>query len=378
MKKICFVTTVSLTMDAFILKFAEYLKNTGDYDISLACKTDPEFEKRVPEGIHFYPIPIERGASLSIFKATSVLEKLFLEQKFDMVQYSTPNASYCAAIAAEKAGIPVRLYSQCGLVYIGFTGIKRSIFKKIEKITCEKSTVVEPVSQSNLDYSVEEGLYLASKAHVVGKGSSSGVDLEKFDISMKDAYRKEFRNKLGISEHDLVYGFIGRLDRDKGINELLSAYQQVMNEHTHLLMVGPEDKMDKLDQQLYQWSLNEPSVIYTGFSSDTPQYLSCMDIFILPSYREGFGSVVIEAEAMGVPVIVTDIPGPREAMEDQKTGISVKKEDAAELADAMKLLANDKHTRECYGKSGNQYVREWFEQKKLFQMMREDRDSLLV
>lgn len=371
------MTTVHDTLDSFVLDLAKYLQSTNEYCISFACQADREFEKELPYYISFFPITIERGANLTVFTATQELKQLFKREKFDIVQFSTPNASFCASIAAKFAGIPIRLYCQWGLAYVGFHGWKRLVFKMLEKITCHNATVIEPDSEGNLDFSVQEGLYPRSKAHVVGKGSASGVNILKFDFDKKSEWRSKIRKQYAIADGDIVFGFVGRLDRDKGLNELIKAYNSIKNNCTHLLIVGPADKQDTLDQKLYSASKQDKSIIYTGKVLNVEQYLSAMDIFVLPSHREGFGSVVIEAEAMGLPVIVTDIPGPTEAMCNGSTGILVKKGNIETLQQAMKVLAENQELRQQYGKSAVLFVRDNFEQRQLFQKIEQDRKALV-
>ena len=377
MIRICFVTTVPLTINAFIRKTAEYLHDKGDFDITYVCDYDKDFEASLPAYVHYHPIAMARGVSLGGIKATGVMADYFKQEQFDIVQFASPNASFYASIAAKKAGIPVRLYCQWGIAYVGFTGLKRSILKCLERTTCHNATVIEPDSHGNVEFSVKEGLYPITKARVIGNGSAAGVDLQKFDCSKKKEYRTAIRKQYGIPEQDLVYGFVGRLDKDKGVNELLTAYRTVKNDHTHLLMVGPKDKELTLDQELYQWSKNEPSVIYTGGVSIVEQYLAAMDLFILPSYREGFGSSVIEAEAMGLPVIVTNIPGPTEAMEDGKTGIVIQKADVSSLQAAMEKLAGNESLRMQYGTAGHLFADTHFEQNALFEQIYLDRKALV-
>ena len=129
MKKICFVTTVSLTMKAFVLETAKYLHNEGGYDVTLICNNDDEFAASLPEYIKFIPVSMARGVDLSVFSSILAFIKIFKEQKFDMVQFSTPNASLAASIAAKICKVPVRLYCQWGIRYVGFSGIARKIFK---------------------------------------------------------------------------------------------------------------------------------------------------------------------------------------------------------------------------------------------------------
>lgn len=379
MKKICFISTIPSTLRTFVLKTAIYLHENTDWDISFICSEDEEFASELPEFIHYFPVPMERGISISGIKSMMQMKKIFVKEKFDLIQYSTPNASLYAALAGKLAGIPVRLYCQWGMVYVGFEGIKRQVFKDIEKIVCKLSTWIEPDSVSNLNFAHEENLYPQTKGSVIWNGSACGINLEKFDISQKIKYRKDIREKYNFPEDSFVYGFVGRITKDKGINELLAAFKQIYesNSNVYLMMVGTTEKDDTVDESLFLWSKKCEHVIYTGFTDIVEQYLSAMDTYILPSYREGFGMGVVEAEAMGVPVIVTSIPGPVDAMKENETGIVVKKGSIKELLRAMKKLYEDKHIRKEYSSNAYDFAINNFEQKKLFGKILLDRKRLL-
>ena len=379
MKKICFISTIPSTLRTFVLKTAIYLHENTDWDISFICSEDEEFASELPEFIHYFPVPMERGISISGIKSMMQMKKIFVKEKFDLIQYSTTNASLYAALAGKLAGIPVRLYCQWGMVYVGFEGIKRQVFKAIEKIVCKLSTWIEPDSVSNLNFAHEENLYPQTKGSVIWNGSACGINLEKFDISQKIKYRKDIREKYNFPEDSFVYGFVGRITKDKGINELLAAFKQIYesNSNVYLMMVGTTEKDDTVDESLFLWSKKCEHVIYTGFTDIVEQYLSAMDTYILPSYREGFGMGVVEAEAMGVPVIVTSIPGPVDAMKENETGIVVKKGSIKELLRAMKKLYEDKHIRKEYSSNAYDFAINNFEQKKLFGKILLDRKRLL-
>jgi len=379
MYKICFVTTVSLTLKSFVLDFAKAMHETGDFEIHFVCDYDESFEKMLPEYIHYKPISMKRGVSFDGLKAISEMAKYFKKEKFDLVQYSTPNAACYASIAAKLVGIPCRLYCQWGIAYVGFNGIKRQIFKLIERIVCFCSTKIEPDSFGNLRFSREEGLYGANKSDVIWNGSASGVNLNKFNILKKEQWRSEIRGKYAIPAEATVYVFIGRITRDKGINELFEASKALISQKNdvYLLLVGSMEKNETVDSTLYDWSQSEQRVIYCGYTNEVEKYLAASDVFLLPSYREGFGSVVVEAEAMGVPVIVSDIPGPTDAMIDGKTGLLTPKADATKLFDNMLHLYENQSLREEYSKNGVELARESFEQNELFKRMIEDRRSMI-
>ena len=376
MKKICFVTTISATLSSFVVETAKYIHNNTDWDITFICNYDEEFEKSLPEYIHYIPVPMERGISIAGVKAMLEMKKIFKREKFDLIQYSTPNASLYASMAGRLAHVPVRLYCQWGMAFVGFQGLKRKIFQMEEKYVCHLSTHIEPDSNSNLRFAHEIGLYPKSKGSVIWNGSACGVNLTKFDISNKEEYRKDIREQLDIPEDAFVYGFVGRITRDKGVNELLEAYKK-LNDDSYLIMVGRSEVDETINQELYTWASKNEKIKFTGYTTFVEQYLSAMDCYILPSYREGFGMGVVEAEAMGVPVIVTDIPGPTDAMIDNETGIVVQKADVESLYNAMISIREDKVRYFAMAEKAHDFAVNNFEQKQLFNYILEDRKKLL-
>lgn len=373
--KICYVTTIPATIQSFILPLAEYLHENTDWDISFICSDDEDFEKSLPEYIHFYPVHMERGISLTGVKAMLSMRVIFKREKFDIVQYTTPNASLYAAMASKMAKTPIRLYNQGGIIYVGFSGLKRKMFKFVEKITCCLSTRIEPVSKTNLNYAISEKLFEPEKGEVIWNGSVCGVDFKKFDISKKEKFRDEIRKKYNITDDAFVYVFIGRVTRDKGVNELLYSFKALCEKNTYLFLVGNNEVDENIDMELYDWSLTSDDVIYTGNVNDVEKYLSAADCYILPSYREGFGISIIEAEAMGLPVIVTDIPGPIDAVNKDITGLLVKKADKESLLDAMRRIRNIDYIK--MGQEGHKFAYDKFEQKQLFDKIVESRNRIL-
>lgn len=182
MKKICFVTTTSATLKSFVLNFAKYLHANTDWDISFISDNDDEFAKELPEYIHYFPVSMKRGISFDGLKAIKEIEKICKREKFDLIQYSTPNAALYTSIASKRAKIPVRLYCQWGMVFVKFSGWKRKLFKAEEKLVCKNSTWIEPDSKSNLIFARNNKLYKEEKSSVVWNGSACGVSLEKYYI----------------------------------------------------------------------------------------------------------------------------------------------------------------------------------------------------
>ena len=379
MKKICFITTIAPTLEGFVFEFAKYMHSMTGYDITFICDYDSEFEKKIPDYVHYIPIEMKRGISINGLKACIKMISIFKKNKFDIVQYSTPNASLYASIAGKIAKIPVRLYCQWGLAYMGFKGLKKSVFYAAEKLVCKLSTWIEPDSKGNLDFCHAQKLYPADKGSVINNGSACGVSLEKFDIKLKKEYRNEIRNKYNISQDAFVYGFVGRITGDKGINELLSATQNLLKTYNdiYVLFVGEFDKKYSISRELLEWSKSDKHIIYCGATSNAEKYYAAMDCYVMPSYREGFGLTVVEAGAMGLPVICTNIPGPTDAIVDGVTGIVIEKQNVCELENAIKKLYSDRELAAKLGSAGLKNVMENYEQKTLFRYILDDRLKLM-
>lgn len=337
MKKICYVVTIPLTIRAFFIPQLHFLADNG-YEVTVICSKDDELQSELGDKVKFIPVNIPRGINpLGMIKAITVLRKIFSREKFDIVQYSTPNASLCAAIAASISNIECRNYHLMGFRYLGANGIMRSVLKTLEKITCSYSTTIECVSKSNLKLGIEEKVFSADKASVVWNGSTGGVDLKRFDISNKELWRKQIRCELQLDENDLLFAYVGRITRDKGIDELLEAFFS-LDVEAKLLIIGSDEGVDTLNKTLWDKAVNSENVIIHHQVDDVEKYYACSDVLVLPSYREGFGNVIIEAAAMGVPAIVSDIPGPIDAVVEGKTGYICQCKDFKSILEAMNRI----------------------------------------
>lgn len=365
MKKICFITTVSLTMKAFVLESAKYLHHKGRYDITLICNNDEEFAKDLPDYIKFIPVSMARGIDASVFSSILEFIKIFKREKFDLVQFATPNASLAASIAARICRIPTRLYCQWGIRYVGFNGAPRKIFKLIEKFVCSNATDINAVSPMNKDFSVNEGLYKESKAVVVGRGGTIGVDLVNYDITQKNKLRYDIRKTYDIGEDAFVFGFAGRVSADKGCNELFNAFKMLLKEKENvvLLIAGPLEENCGIDTEILEWVKNSSQVVLTGQIENALMcnYYSAMDVLVHPTYREGFGMVIQEAAAMGCPVITTEIPGASEVLENGKSCLLVNPKDTDSLCKKMLQMCNNPQETQTMGKNAREFVEKHYE-----------------
>ncbi len=380
-KKICIATTVSITIKSFALETAKYLHEKCGYDVTFICDYDAEFEKSLPDYLHYIPVKMARGIDLSGFVSAWRFYKIFRKEKFDLVQYSTPNAACYASIAAFLARVPKRLYAQWGIRYIGLSGISRKIFKFLEKMVCILSTDIRSVSRLNKEFAISERLYKAEKAIVVGNGGTIGVDMTEFDIGKKQTWKNEVRSKYGLSENDFVYGFSGRASADKGCGELLAAYKSISqsNSRVKLLMVGPFEDDSKVDAELLFWAKESDGVIFTGNidKQNMRKYYSAMDVLVHPTYREGFGMVIQEAGALGVPVITTKIPGASEVMEDGRSCYLVEAKSAEALETAMLSALNDSEKLEMLGAGAYKRTSELYNRPIMLENLRLDYMKIL-
>lgn len=376
MKKICYIVTIPLTIRAFFIPQLKYLSKAG-YDITVICSDDKALQKELGENIKYIPIEIPRGISIVKSIQTIIqLEKIMKKEKFDMVQYSTPNAAFCSSIASKLVNIEVRNYHLMGYRYEGNKGILRFILKLLEKITCVLSTSIECVSKSNLEFGVNEKLFKKTKATVVYNGSSGGINLQRFSINCKDKWRKEIRGKYQISMNKIVYGFVGRITKDKGIKDLLEVFKSLDYDNTVLMLVGPLENESELNDELMLWAKKNPKVIFVGSKEDVEKYHAAMDVLILPSYREGFGNVLIEAQSMGVCVIASDIPGPQDAMVHKQTGLLFPLKNKNELKNCMITLLN-KEIRNKYSKEARIFIENNFDQEVLNRYILQRKQELL-
>lgn len=374
MYKICYVVTIPVTIESFFIPQLQYLALNG-FDVTVACSDDANLQKKLGKSVRFYPIDIPRGISVkgSVY-ALKTLIQFFAKEKFDLIQYSTPNAAFYSSISARIVGCKVRNYHLMGFRYLGASGSGMFFLRILEKLTCLNSTSIECVSKSNLEIGVAEKLFSREKATVVWNGSTGGVDLAKFDFTRRIQWRREIRNELGYAENDFVYGFVGRITRDKGVNELLAAFLE-LKDNSKLLLIGDIEQNNYLDKELLAKAQENSNIEIHGFVSDVERFYAAIDVLVLPSYREGFGNVVIEAGAVGTPAIVSDIPGPVDTIEREKTALVVPAKDAKSLGEGLKQIRERDYV--VMGKKAAQFVREKFDNRVLCEKILERKEMLL-
>jgi len=295
------------------------------------------------EGIPTYVVEMTRRITpLKDLKALLRLIRIFRREKPFIVHTHTPKAGTLGMLAAYLTRVPHRFHTVAGLPLLEATGRKRKLLDSVEKLTYRCATQVLPNSFGLRDIILEAGYTQPEKLHVIGQGSSNGIDTNHFDPEKIDESTKmALKQELGISADKFVFVFIGRLVTDKGVNELVEAFSSLNKEFedTVLLMCGYyEERLDPLKESTDQKIKNEENIIFPGGVEDVRPYLAISNLLVFPSYREGFPNVVMEAGAMGLASIVSDINGCNEIIQSEVNGKIVPVKDVEELHYAMRTL----------------------------------------
>lgn len=358
-KKICFVVSAPSTAMAFLKDHIACLSDY--YDVYLVANIHDASEIEGLKLAGYKSIGIERRPNISMdLKALGELRRYFKEMQFDCVQSQASKPSLLMAIAAKQAKVPVRIRIFTGQIWCNMTWPKRQIFKLFDKFTVRLNTHLLADGKPQMEYLIEQGVVKRDKIRVLGNGSICGVDISKFNPSEK--IREEVRKELGYSENDVVYAFLGRLKKEKGIREILSAFDKLITEcpKSRLLLLGYDE------ENCAAWINDFPNISdgtkvnFYGFTKEPFKVLQAGDVYVLPSYREGFGMSVLEASCMKLPVICSDIYGMADTFVDGVTGLKCKVRDDVTLYECMKKLYRDKELREQMGKSGRKRVEELF------------------
>ena len=335
------VTTVPISMDKLL---HGQLRFMSTYFEVVAISSDREYLERVGvrEGVRTFPIVMSRKITpLADFLAICKLYFFLRKEKPLLVHSHTPKAGLVAMIASKLAGVPHRLHTVAGLPLLETSGVKRTILNWVEKLIYVCATNVYPNSFGLQEIIVQNKFCHSSKLKVLGNGSSNGIDIEYFNPSLfKDSQILALRQQLHIGSSDFVFVFVGRLVSDKGINEMVAAFERHQTQHplSKLLLVGDyEADLDPLLPNTLQAIQTNDAIITTGFQADVRPYLALSNALVFPSYREGFPNVVMQAGAMGLPCIVTDINGCNEIIKEGVNGVIV----SVKNTDKLLLFMNE-------------------------------------
>ncbi len=304
------------------------------------------------------------------------LTLFFLTHRFDIVHSTTPKAGLLTALAAFLSGIPVRIHTFTGQRWVTLNGPERWISRAADKLIGALNTRCYADSRSQARFLVAEGLLSAGKIGVIGQGSLAGVDMTRFDPDrFSSAEKRQLRQSLSIAASSKVLIFVGRISPDKGIVELVSAFGELqkMKYDVDLVLVGPQDQDRGGSGSLDLDDAGRSSRIhYVGYTECPESYLAISDIFCLPSYREGFGTVVIEAAAMAIPTVGTMINGLIDAIVDGETGILIPPRDERALLWALKRLLDHPEELSRMGKSARRRCLRHFDARQVNERLAEE------
>lgn len=340
--RVCLVVASPLTVRAFLAPHLAAL--AGRYDVSVVANAAAGAFADLPA--RFHPVAIARPvAPLADLQALIALYRFFARERFDLVHSVTPKAGLLAMLAARLAGVPVRVHTFTGQVWATREGAARAALRSIDRVIASCATQVLVDSRSQRDFLVENGVVSAAKSAVLAGGSICGVDGERFHPDA--AARAKVRDALGIPADAVVFVYVGRLNRDKGLLDLAAAFAGIAGEFpgARLLFVGP-------DEEGLRARLEGTSLSCVAETTRPQDYLAAADVFCLPSYREGFGQSTLEAAACALPVVASRIYGIVDAVVDGETGLLHAPRDVAALRAHLETLARDAQLRRRLGEAG--------------------------
>jgi len=345
-QKLIRITTVPLSLDKLLSGQLRFMSKK--YQV-IAVSSEKEYLEKVgaKEGVPTFHLEMTRQITpladvLAVIRLYSFLRK---EKPF-IVHSHTPKAGIVGMLAAKLAGIPHRLHTVAGLPLLESRGLKRKLLDFVEKVTYACATAVYPNSNGLKDIIIKNHYCTASKLKVIAQGSSNGIDTAFFNPDLyTEAQSQTLKEKWGLSDKDFVLIFVGRLVTDKGINELVAAFQQVhkMHDHLRLLLVGDyEAHLDPLSPATIEIIQKNEAIIAVGFQYDVRPFFAIANALVFPSYREGFPNVVMQAGAMNLPCIVSNINGCNEIIQEGSNGTIMPVKNSEAIVEKIRQFVEEK------------------------------------
>jgi glycosyltransferase involved in cell wall biosynthesis len=366
-KKLAIVCAIDITLKILLLAQIKSAQKEG-YIIHGICTKGPSLNFLQKNNIKMYPVTIKRSISpLSDLIALWKMYRYFKSESIDIVHTHTPKCSLLGQLAAKLAGVPIIINTVHGFYFHdNMKPFIRRFYVAIELIAAKCSTMLLSQNPEDIETAVELGICKRDKIKLLG----NGVDLSKFDPGQFDTdFRTTKRAQIGLPNDAIVVGIIGRLVREKGFIELFKAMQKIMasNNQVWLLIIGPEDpeKTDGISPDtIRQYNIQE-NTQWLDYREDIPELLACCDIYTLPSWREGFPRSAIEAAAMGLPIVATNIRGCRQVVDDGLTGLLVPLHDINALIAGLEKLIYNKDLRDKMGQAGYKKARQAFDEQRV-------------
>ena len=370
--KIIRTTTVPVSLNTFCRGLLRELQEQDGYEVvAVSSPGDAMREIEEREGVRTVAVPMERHISpLKDLKSLFGLIRVFQKEKPTMVHSMTPKAGLLSMMAAWFCRVPVRVHTFTGLVFPTATGLTQIILILTDRITCACATHIVPegegVKNDLINYHITR-----KQLKVLGHGNVRGIDLDHNNPELPEVQADVAKiRKPGI----FTFVFVGRLVRDKGINELIEAFERLNKEYTNtrLILVGPQEpKLDPLKPETIAKIDSNKNIEAVGLQSNVRPWLAASDAFVFPSYREGFPNVVIEAGAMSLPSIVTDINGSREIIIEGKNGTIIPPRDAVALYQSMKSFLEQPDKRAQMAFNARPFVASRYEQSYVRRCLKE-------
>ena len=345
--KIFFLATVEFAVNAFLLSHLKALSKRFDVTVIVNTK-DPLFLTK--QGVDVEVIPLNISRSIGILSDVGCLIRLvyiFIKLRPSAVHSITPKAGLMSMLAGFIARVPLRIHTFTGQVWATSHGLKRVMLKCFDRLVAGLATFNIIDSPSQQQFLINQRVLTKEASIVFGMGSVSGVDLKRFKPS-KEALA-EVRHELGVPNGAFVFIYLGRLNKDKGVLDLALAFSLVKNKNTYLLVVGP-DESDFVEEMKRLSGDSVDRLRFVAYTRTPERFLAASDVLCLPSYREGFGSVVIEAAAMGLPAIASDIYGISDAVVDKGTGLLHPPGDAESIKRCMDIFLASPDMLERFGR----------------------------
>lgn len=365
MKRILHVISTFFSVYPFFENQFGHFVSKG-YEIHLALSPSEEIEEYACEQqIKYFETPINRNYSLiDDLKSISAIYKYIKKNNIEIVVGHSPKGALIAMISSYLAGTKRRIYFRHGLVYETSKGLKRKILMFVERLTSFLAKEVVCVSPYLVEKSIKDRLTRKSKLKILNIGSCNGVDaIRKFNPANIQSDKKQaLKTKFGIEEGAFVIGYVGRLAKEKGINEIVTTFSlfNEKNKNSYLLLIGPLDDRDAISDETFQRILKGKNIIYTGeIYEDLEYHYSLMDVFLYPSFRDGFGNAIIEASSMELPVLTTSFSGNKDAIRNGITGQYISL-DPNEISLKIEDYFRNKELAKIHGRNGRDFVEKNF------------------
>ena len=379
MAKLFRITTVPISVEKLLGNQLTYMN--GFFDVTAISSSENGNLKRVGEKLNVktYSIEMTRQITpLEDLKSLWLMYKYIKKEKPEIVHTHTPKAGLIGMMAARLAGVKIRLHTVAGLPLMETSGVKRKILNLVEKLTYSCATNVYPNSKGLYNFILDEKLGKPDKIKVIGNGSTNGIDVANFDPALfSDETKSTLKQSLNIAKEDFVFVFVGRLVKDKGINELVSAFKKLKAPKVKLLLVGPyESDLDPLDESTLSEIDQNKNILTVGFQKDVRPYFAISDALVFPSYREGFPNVVLQALAMGLPAIVSDINGCNEIITHRENGIIVPPKNESSIQEAIVLLLDQAFYAKLKASARPSIMK--YKQEHIWELLKKNYEKLLI